>query len=247
METPPKEQAKAEPNSVPTAAPGGGSAQASLFADMHLRVGSQVHLDLSMAASGGRATTTVLGWLEGVSLMVTAPQSATGHRRLLERERVLVRAFNGKSAFAFRATVLSAVHQPFQYFHLSFPDTVETVEIRSSPRCRVRLPGVISVGGKTVGQGAILNIGTAGALIETEETLTQEQGVIQITCSFELHGVPVSLVLHAKVRDTKGESAGSDKTHHQYGLAFEQLQPNDRLILGSLVWYQMYEHPKSII
>lgn len=33
---------------------------------------------------------------------------------------------------------------------------------------------------------------------------------------------------------------------NQYGVEFRDLQPNDRLILGSLVWHQMYEHPRSV-
>lgn len=30
------------------------------------------------------------------------------------------------------------------------------------------------------------------------------------------------------------------------GVEFRSLPPSDRLILGSLVWYQMYEHPQSV-
>jgi hypothetical protein len=148
---------------------------------MRLKVGGQVHLELSQTISGGRAVATVLGWLEGVGLMVAAPQNSTARLRMLEGEIVLLRAFTGKSAFAFRATVLKAAHQPFQYFHLSFPDKVETVEIRSSPRCSVHMPATISADGKNVGHGNILNIGTTGALIETVEVVNQEQSVVNIT------------------------------------------------------------------
>ena len=64
---------------------------------------------------------------------------------------------------------------------------------------------------------------------------------------FELHGVDVSLDLHAKVLGMKGCSSESDHTSVQYRLAFDELLPNDRLILASLVWFQMYEHPNTIV
>jgi hypothetical protein len=44
----------------------------------------------------------------------------------------------------------------------------------------------------------------------------------------------------------KGAAARDGTPRYQYGVEFRNLQPNDRLILGSLVWYQMYEHPRSV-
>jgi hypothetical protein len=216
------------------------------FAQVRLKVGDQVHLEPPRIA-GGRASVMVLGWLEGQSVIVTAPQNDAGRLVLQEGEPVLMRAFTGKSAFAFRATVLKAAYIPFHYVHLSFPDKVEGVEIRSSPRCRLRLPAAITAGGKAAGQGNILNIGTSGALIETAGPLGQDEGLIQIAFSLELHGVTVSLDLRAQVCGAKSAAARDGTTpRHQYGVEFRNLQPNDRLILGSLVWYQMYEHPRSV-
>jgi hypothetical protein len=213
---------------------------------MRLKVGDQVHLEPSRRIVGGRASVTMLGWLEGESVIVTAPQNDAGRLVLQEGELVLMRAFTGKSAFAFRATVLKMAYLPFHYVHLSFPDKVEGVAIRSSPRCRVRLPAVITADGKTAGQGNIIDIGTAGALIETVEPLGQDDSVIEIAFSHELHGVPVSLALRAQVCGAKSAAARDGTPRYQYGVEFRNLQPNDRLILGSLVWYQMYEHPRSV-
>jgi hypothetical protein len=70
--------------------------------------------------------------------------------------------------------------------------------------------------------------------------------MIQIAFSFELHGVPVSLELRAQVHGKKSTAAHDATPRHQYGVEFRDLQPNDRLILGSLVWYEMYEHPQSV-
>lgn len=218
----------------------------SSFADMRLKVGDQIHLEPPRWVAGGRATVNMLGWLEGASVMVSAPQNAAGRLVLQEGDQVLLRAFTGRSAYAFRAAVLKAAHLPFHYLHLSYPDKVEGVEVRKSPRCRLHLPAAITAGGKAASAGTILDLGTAGALIETAEPLEPEPGLLQIAFSFELHGVPVSLELRAQVCGAKSGSAAKAAPRRQYGVEFTKLQPSDRLILGSLVWYQMYEHPRSI-
>jgi len=94
--------------------------------------------------------------------------------------------------------------------------------------------------------GNILNIGTTGALIEVAGALQKEQNQIKLSFSFELHGVAVSLNLTAQVCGEKSVSNVDGVPLPQYGVEFQNLQPNDRLILGGLVWYRMYEHPRTV-
>jgi hypothetical protein len=242
---PTKAEAAAEPASTAVPIPGRTAKSLYTFAQMHVKVGDELSLEPPSQTGGGRTSVMVLGWLEGQSLIVTAPQSNGVRLALQQGELVLIRAFTGKSAFAFRATVQKTAHQPFDYLHLSFPNKVEGVDIRTSPRCRLNLPVTIT-GGVAAGQGNIVNIGTTGALIETAGPLAQDGDMLQIAFSFELHGVPVSLEVRAQVHAKKSAAAPAATPIHQYGVEFRDLQPNDRLILGSLVWYEMYEHPQSV-
>ncbi len=93
------------------------------------------------------------------------------------------------------------------------------------------------------GAASIVNIGTNGALLETVALVDKDAGPIRIAVSFELYGVPVSLDLSAEVRAAKTEPAADGFPRHQCGVEFKDLQPNDRLALGSLLWFQMHEHP----
>jgi len=218
----------------------------SSFSDMRLKVGDQIHLEPPRRVAGGRATVTIIGWLEGQSVITTAPQNSAGRLAMQEGELVLLRAFTGKSAFAFRVAVLRVAYQPFNYLHLGFPEKIEGVAIRSSPRCWLRLPAQVNVGESEGCLGNILNIGTTGALIEVAEALQKEQNQIKLSFSFELHGVAVSLNLTAQVCGEKSVSNVDGVPLPQYGVEFQNLQPNDRLILGGLVWYRMYEHPRTV-
>jgi hypothetical protein len=233
------------PNPAAAPAPARAPTLSCSFAQMRPKVGEQIHLELLRRLTKERSTVTILGWLEGQSVIVSAPQNDTIRLMLQEGEPVQFRAFTGQNAFAFRATVIKAASRPFHYLHLSFPDKVESVAIRSSPRCRLRVPVKITVGSAAPSEGAIVNIGTNGALIETPATLGKDAGPIQVAFSLELHGVPVELNLRAEVCGEKGAPSGENLLH-QYGVEFRDLKPNDRLILGSLVCYQMFEHPQSV-
>lgn len=239
--------ADAEASSAAPPSPTGTSRKTYTFAQMRIKVGDQLSLEPPSQIAGGRANVMVLGWFEGKSLIVTAPQSNAGRLVLEQGEVVLIRAFTGRSAFAFRVTVEKTAQLPYHHLHLSFPEKAEGVDVRSSPRCRLLLSAVITGDGAAARQGTILNLGTAGALIETTTPLGEAASTIQIAFSFELHGVPVSLDLRAKLRGKKS-AAGTNAAHcYQYGVEFSNLQPNDRLMLGSLVWYEMYEHPQNVV
>jgi len=163
------------------------------FAEMHLKVGDKIPIETSHSreTKSKRLLAKIVGWSEGSSLLVSlSPQ--TIHAGLIkDNEKMLLRAFTGKTAFAFSTTVLKIEHFPFTYLHLSFPKKVEAVEVRSSFRHGVRLPATITTDGKTDVTGDILDIGMTGVRIGTAEQL-QDETPIRLAMQFELHEVPVS-------------------------------------------------------
>ncbi len=89
---------------------------------------------------------------------------------LKDGEPALLRTFTGRSAFAFRATVLKIEHFPFTYLHLRFPDKIDAVTARASFRHNAP-PATIIIADKKGVVGQILNIGMNGARIRTVEPL----------------------------------------------------------------------------
>lgn len=212
------------------------------FAQMRLRVGDQLHLDLPSMVSHKKYSVTLVGWLEGQSVIVTAPRSANVSRIVHSGDTVVLRTFAGMNVYAFQANILLTPTSPFQYLHLSFPQRVDSVAIRSAVRCRLHLPITLTTGSKA-SDGAILNIGANGALIESHHAL-EKGGDVSLVTAFELHGVPVTLELAGEVRSVK--PAGLLKNAPaQYGIQFLNLKPKDRLILGSLVSKHIQDDPES--
>jgi hypothetical protein len=230
-----------------TATAAGASASATptaqcSFAQMRLRVGDSLHLDLPSMVSPKKYSVTLVGWLDGQSVIVTAPRSANVSRLVQPGELVVLRTFSGTNVYAFKTTVMMTPTAPFHYLHLSFPRRVECVAIRSAVRCRLHMPITITHNGEK-SDGAILNLGATGALIECAEPL-QKDGTLTLAAAFELHGVPVTLEVTAAVRSMKPGAPGSEALG-QYGIQFRDLKPNDHLVLGSLVCYQILQDPDN--
>ena len=215
------------------------------FAEMHLKVGDRIPIEIPRGIKGERTLGKVVGWVEGSSFLITLPQRIITAGLLKEGEHVLLRAFTGKSAFAFSATVLKIEHYPFTYLHLRFPEKIEAVTVRGSFRHGVRLPATVTAAGKTGITGSILNIGMAGARIGVTEQLTEES-LIQLATRFDLQGIPVVLELNAQIRSSKSTTDEQGVTRYEYGVEFRELQPNDHMALGNLLWYQMYMHPEGV-
>ena len=85
---------------------------------------------------------------------------------------------------------------------------------------------------------------STGALIVCDSPLGEVGEVLQVAFGFVLHDVPVSLQLRAEIR-TVEETA--EQLCYRHGVAFVEPDPNDRLVLAALVWYNMYENPKLSI
>jgi len=218
------------------------------FTDMRMRVGDRAQLEPPSQMGAGRVPVKVVGWVDGHSLIVSAPRTSSGRLTLQAGENVMLRVFTGSCAYAFKSTVLKATRPPFEYLHLTFPDRIEGQEVRASSRYRVNLPAtaVRASGGSGV-DAKIDNISTSGALVESLETLGAPGEDIRLEFAFELHGVPAALKLDCTIRTTKSVEDASGELLHQQGVSFKEAAPNDTLVLRALVWFEMYEHPKNAV
>jgi hypothetical protein len=210
------------------------------FRDMHLKVGDRVQLEPPPHAQLGRLSSLVVGWVERQSLILTVPRTASGRLSLQPGELVVVRAFTGRSAYAFCCSVLRKAANPLDYLHLSFPEAIDGVDVRTSPRFRLRMPAKIAAKGATAVAALIDNMGATGASVACGEPLGRVGERIEVAFDLVLHDVPVALALQAEIRAV--DAAGGV---HRHGVCFVDPSPNDRLVLAAFVWFNMYENPEA--
>ena len=211
------------------------------FRDMRLKVGDRVQIEPPSQTGVARATAKVVGWVEGHSLILTVPSAASGRVCLQAGEAVIVRAFTGRSAFAFSCSVRRSVTRASDFLLLSFPDTIDAVDVRSSPRFRVGLAAhVTTAGGPAPFPATIDDLSATGARIVCDSPLGDVGDELRVAFGFVLHDVPVKLALRAAIR-TVDET---EPLRYRHGVAFVEPSDNDRLVLAAFVWFNMYENPK---
>lgn len=219
------------------------------FEDMRLAVGDRLQIECSASTGMQRAFVRVLGYLEGISLMVTAPAAGRNRIALIENDLVIVRAFSRQSAFAFRASVLRACKLPFDYLHLSFPTKAQGTLIRKAMRVRTSIPAQVGKGdGGEMAQGTLLNLSATGALIHSLVPLGEEGGLVRLRFETKLHDVESVIDVAADIRNVQeGAAEGEDDVEYQYGVDFRDLSPTDRMQIKSLVYQIVIEHPRQVI
>jgi hypothetical protein len=223
------------------------------FQDMRLRVGDRIQLQPPAAVSTERHVVKLIGYLDNVSVLVSAPMANGLRVPLRENDAVVARIFAGQKAFGFSATVERVCKIPYDYLHLSFPDKVQGSVIRKSPRVRTRI--IASVANADAGTGSdrlssiIVNLSADGALVKARQPLGDKGSRIQLSFRVSLHKVDAYLTVGAAIRSIFGDEEkegenGSAMFNH--GIQFQDLAPNDTVILQSLIYHQMIEQPHTL-
>lgn len=219
------------------------------FEDMRLAVGDRLQIECTARTGVRRAFVRVVGYVEGVSLMVSTPVAAGRRVELVDNDPVIVRVFSRQSAFAFRASVLRACRLPFDYVHLSFPTVIQGSVIRKATRVRTQLPvRVVSQAGDEAGEGTMLNLSATGALIHTHAALGEQGAIVQLHFDALLHEVHSELRIAAEIRNVQQEPAAEGEgLEYHYGVDFHELVPENRMKIKSLVYQTIIEQPRRVI
>jgi c-di-GMP-binding flagellar brake protein YcgR len=222
------------------------------FDAMKLKVGDRLQIQPPVLLSPERFIVKLIGFVNNVSVLVTAPIDAKGMRlQLVEDEELVVRVFSSQNAFGFPCTVRKINKVPFDYLHLSFPTEVQGMVIRKAPRVRTRIIAAISTGGagEDNASGIISNLSANGALLDARRNLADKGALIKLSFRVNLHNMDAYLTISAAIRAVFGddvlENESTGLIHH--GLEFVNLPPNDSVILQSMIYQQMIEQPQTVV
>jgi c-di-GMP-binding flagellar brake protein YcgR len=223
------------------------------FADMRLRVGDRIQLQLPFSGGDERVFVKVIGYLDNVSLLVGAPVMSASRPSLRENDKVVVRVFSSQKAFAFDCQVKKVNSVPFSYLHLSFPEKIQGSLIRKDPRIKVRIIAsakkVESVNPDEKFSVVITNLSAAGAMVTTNRLLFEKNQKLTISFQIKLHHIDSLMTVNAIVRNIIEEERTEPGAalNISHGLQFIDVEPNSTMLLQSLIYQQMIEQPQSMI
>jgi len=224
------------------------------FDDMKLKVEDRLQLQPPAQMARERFLVKVIGFLRGHSLLVTAPTTATGIRlQLIEGETIVMRSFSGQNAFGFACTIERICKLPYEYLHLSFPDVIEGIVIRTTPRVKTHITAEVqrsnSRNTEERGSAFITNISANGAALDARHPLGTEGDSIDLAFRVHLHNIDASLSIKGVIRAVFSchatETSEPDLVRH--GIEFQNMQPNDSVILESMIYQQLTENPHLMV
>jgi len=233
--------------------PGSNAPQGSFaFEAMNLKVGDRLQAQPPAKVSAERCFVRLIGYLQDHSMLITTPATVNSVRlQLMEGDQLVMRVFSSQNAFGFACDVQRVCKLPYSYLHISFPKEVQGTVIRKAARVKTKIMATVRT--KQEGDanltGVISNLSANGALMDGLRNMAAVGDSIRLSFRLKLHNIEADLSVLAIVRavfdDETLKQSGTSLAH--FGLEFVDLQPNDQMILQSMVYQKMIEQPQSLV
>lgn len=224
------------------------------FDDLKLKAEDRLQLEPPSQLARERFSVKVIGYLRGASILVTVPITVSGLRlQLMENEKVVMRSFSGQNAFGFACTIERIIKIPYEYMHLSFPDNIQGIKIRKAPRIKTRIIASVQYSNSSSAakvSALISDVSANGVSLESKRALGEKGDILFLAFRLQLHNVDAYLSVKGVIRAVLPADAPSEaqKTANiRHGIEFLDLQPNDSVVLQSMIYQQMIENPHNVM
>ncbi|SDU33651.1 flagellar brake protein [Halopseudomonas salegens] len=213
-----------------------GERTTTSLTQIQLAPGDLVQLQTLNSHQTERFQVKVIGFHAPVSLLVTAPTNGGKLAFVREGQQFLVRGFVGKDAVAYKTRVLKTNLSPFPYLHLAYPDSVQSMRIRSSARVSVELITAVNHGGKQIASAKMIDLSVGGAKVLSTSTFAELGEEVELAFRINPAGLDVYLKVASKVRMVNtDEQSGQVAT----GVEFVDLSEQNRLYLTNMVYQNL--------
>ena len=179
-----------------------------------LQIGVEWGMQLQLRFSGFAESykTTLAGMERGRYLICSAPSLPGLWTVLNAPDQTTVRYLHDGVVYGFKCTLLTALAKPFQLLVLSYPDKIETVNLRQHQRVPCLIPAKAKTG-QTHWDGALLDLSLSGCCFvwdmprEAQDTVSSGD---EMEISYRMPGSPGEQV--ARINVTSVRKYGSRVT-----------------------------------
>lgn len=205
-----------------------------------LGIGDTIQLQFQSDVEPSRCFVTLIGYLEGQSVIVTAPIINGSLMLVREGQDFVVRLFSGKTAYAFTSMAKRVTNTPYPHLHLAYPKEVRGLVVRSSSRGRINIIcHATSEGGK--GHACVArDISIGGTLIAAGEKIGDVGSPLTLKFRVRIGDAEHTLVLNCRIRSVNASRPTVDeKPTILHGLSFEEVSSQDTLVISALLYQNM--------
>jgi c-di-GMP-binding flagellar brake protein YcgR len=216
-----------------------------------LQSGAKLQLQFLDEPQRDRYQVTVIGYVEGRSLMITAPQKNGSLLLLREGQQFVVRLLSGKQIIGFNSEVTKVYNNPFSYVHLKPPLEVEQLVVRNAHRVELKIIATAHKIERDKESGEVIkptsnkstpaivnNMSTTGCQIQIAEPLSADYREMMINTKITVADQERILTIEGEICSHR-EAEIDDKNWQLYGLKFNKMDDDRRLLLNCFVYEQL--------
>jgi c-di-GMP-binding flagellar brake protein YcgR len=211
--------------------------------EARLLIGDLVNLQTQSGDAIERYSVRLLGMCKGRSVLVTTPMVDGKYLLMREGQSFILRAFSGKSAYAFSTQILKSVNVPYPYLHLAYPRDVRSLVVRRGARAEVKLICAITScdGIPLQTAGSLINLSVGGALMLVKQPPGQKGQQLSIKFKAIVTGIEALLELKTIIRAVNFDPSGESDTPYQIGLQFVDLAAEESIPLMAFVYQELLD------
>jgi len=217
----------------------GSTDNTELFSNLGLTVGS--NLTIETVSPVRKYQVQLLGYAENRSIFVSSP-TRDGREVLLDKNcAVAVRLLVGKKVCAFEAQVIYRSIHPYTYYHLSYPDEVEALQVRNSERVNTLINADVDSDFDIVGEwpkpGYINNLSKTGARMTSPYSLGEKGHELLVSFELSVSGMEKRICLSSIIRNIElnSDAEVGDEGRYVVGIEFIDLSDEQRLTLSTYI------------
>lgn len=216
------------------------------FADLGLTIGCQFAIETSN--SGRKYQVQLIGFLDKRSILISPPLR-DGREVLLDKDTPLaIRLLEGKKVCAFETKVIYRSSHPYTYYHLQFPESVNTRQIRNSERVDTKIEVSVDSDFDIVGDwpklAYITNLSKTGAQMTSQYSLGDKGHELVLMFEVFVSGMHKHLRIPSLIRNiqlnpnAQSDSGDSVQGNYVVGIQFLEMNDEQRLTLSSYIYEQ---------
>ncbi len=198
----------------------------------HLNIDLAADLFLKIKGVKGFFPSYLVGMKPEAFIIIKSPTILSSENLMSEGTSLVLRYKHLGDIYRFKATILGTNEEPFKVTYLSYPDVVEKIEYRNSPRISSHIPASLAYNDIEV-KGIVTDISVAGCKFRTnsidqlEELLMKKEG--DVTLHFPVLGLD-------GIREFKGQiKKVTFDNDLALGIGFHEVDDAYRQVIGSWV------------
>ncbi len=219
------------------------------FDEVKLQVGDPLQLQPQIDGEETRYYVKLIGYQKGQAVLVSTPVVDGMTLLMKEGKSFVVRAFSGKSAFAFTTSILKSTNTPFPHLYLAYPRSVRGLVVRKGTRIRTRIIGAAMRAQDAPGESVAItlqNMSTSGAMLCAKAPLGKKGETLPIKFRLNLNDIESYLSIDTIIRNIEdGVVNEQGVAQCQHGVEFGDMSQPDLLMLTAYIYQKLLDESAS--